>query len=751
MNDTPAPSFSNEFGLALSGGGFRATLFHLGVVRALAEAGVLSRVTHISSVSGGSVLSAHLVLNWEAYAKSSDIFARAAKCAPSESAAAIEEASKLFEDTSKDLLALIDSDIRNRLVRRLPMNLLAISLARLLRATIGLLCGKKFRGILRTFAEKRRIAEQLERCFRVLFRDKVLRDLARPGTPHLVILSTEVATMQHAWFSRDGFSQPGFPNSVGDDILSVARSVAASAAFPALFPPVRLDGEALQFPNSNDCFVTDAGVYDNLGISGFLGEPFPSATFPVLVSDATATSEWAAKSAPNLLTNLLRSVDIMQQRAAHLQRDKVGLPQRDARRGSSASESDKPNRFILFDIAQEDLLEEPKIGHTTQKHVSYLRTDLDAFSADEKQLLVHHGFSVAWHAMKKNGHVPDGFLPRFESWRSRWPSPVRNARNENESVALLREGRKSRLRLFSLSDPSGILCILGVLAVLLILPAALLVENSRRRMAETELGIAESARVKRERLRDAQARIESFQDFRFEPKAPVSQPSLPANQPEDSFDGLTITSFEKVFDLRGWIPVPADLRQVKALEPALQQTVYSLRRTPNAMSATFRHKTRNGIGIMPEIPTLDADLYQETVVGDYYPKQVVAQIKLHRIPPNMEYPVIVRATYWNAFQKPVEDAGFKAYTKGDLGRMVILFPETRLPIRFTFWRIMAGSSKMEAMSTPPFHLFYKNGLYFEVEKPDVNVSYGVQFTWTDDSTGPMERVNPAFYPSLLSP
>jgi predicted acylesterase/phospholipase RssA len=56
--------------LALSGGGFRATLFHLGVIRYLAEKQKLDEVKAICSVSGGSVLAAHLVLNWELYKNS---------------------------------------------------------------------------------------------------------------------------------------------------------------------------------------------------------------------------------------------------------------------------------------------------------------------------------------------------------------------------------------------------------------------------------------------------------------------------------------------------------------------------------------------------------------------------------------------------------------------------------------------------------------------------------------------------------
>jgi len=49
-----------KLGLALSGGGFRASLYHLGLLRFLRDAGILSQVTHITSVSGGSVTAAHL-------------------------------------------------------------------------------------------------------------------------------------------------------------------------------------------------------------------------------------------------------------------------------------------------------------------------------------------------------------------------------------------------------------------------------------------------------------------------------------------------------------------------------------------------------------------------------------------------------------------------------------------------------------------------------------------------------------------
>src|SRR6187431_1883107 len=90
-----------KIGLALSGGGFRATLYHLGLVRFLRDAGVLSQVTHITSVSGGSILAAHLVLNWGRYNGS-----------PSE-----------FEAAANELLSFIRLDVRNRIVRRFALGL----------------------------------------------------------------------------------------------------------------------------------------------------------------------------------------------------------------------------------------------------------------------------------------------------------------------------------------------------------------------------------------------------------------------------------------------------------------------------------------------------------------------------------------------------------------------------------------------------------------------------------------------------
>src|SRR5215470_3387752 len=92
---------THKIGLALSGGGFRASLYHLGLIRFLRDAGLLSQVSHITSVSGGSIIAAHLVLNWDRYNGSASEFDAAAG----------------------EFLPFVRMDVRNRIVRRFPLTL----------------------------------------------------------------------------------------------------------------------------------------------------------------------------------------------------------------------------------------------------------------------------------------------------------------------------------------------------------------------------------------------------------------------------------------------------------------------------------------------------------------------------------------------------------------------------------------------------------------------------------------------------
>src|SRR4029079_10218903 len=67
-------------------------------LRLVRGAGILHHVPPLTPVSGGSILAAHLVLNWDRYNGS-----------PQE-----------FDEAAKEIVKFVQLDVRNRVVRRYP-------------------------------------------------------------------------------------------------------------------------------------------------------------------------------------------------------------------------------------------------------------------------------------------------------------------------------------------------------------------------------------------------------------------------------------------------------------------------------------------------------------------------------------------------------------------------------------------------------------------------------------------------------
>src|SRR2546422_11466104 len=64
-SDTPERGPEDGIALCLSGGGYRAMLFHLGALWRINELGLLPRLARISSVSAGSIVAGLLGLKWQ--------------------------------------------------------------------------------------------------------------------------------------------------------------------------------------------------------------------------------------------------------------------------------------------------------------------------------------------------------------------------------------------------------------------------------------------------------------------------------------------------------------------------------------------------------------------------------------------------------------------------------------------------------------------------------------------------------------
>ena len=279
-----------RIGLALSGGGLRATLFHLGVVRFLKDSDLLSSVTHITSVSGGSVLGAHLVLNWDRYNGSTTD----------------------FEEAAREVLDFARLDVRNRIVRRYPFTLGLSFLHRIARQ-------RPPRQWTRTG-----LLEQHYRQF--LYGDTCLFQL--PVRPELHMLATNLSEGGLSSFTRSGVMMEVRGRASDAEIRShrgglatVPMAVAASSAFPGFFPPLELSAEDIG-ANAGEFqtqYFTDGGVYDNLGVRMFRYlERHQQLTSPGIDTTCldAAVREWNRAVGSQTMTPLRRIAEIYDSRDA---------------------------------------------------------------------------------------------------------------------------------------------------------------------------------------------------------------------------------------------------------------------------------------------------------------------------------------------------------------------------------------------------------------------------------------------------
>lgn len=367
-----------RIGLALSGGGFRATLYHLGLARFLRDAGILRDVTHITSVSGGSIIAAHLALHWDRYTGS--------------------EAD--FDAAAGELLAFIRLDVRNRILRRFPLSLPL----RLPRRLVGL-SNRKLRrtGLLEYHYEK------------YLYGDRSLFEL--PEMPELHILATNLSEGRLCSFNREGLwnirREPGYGfriERVKVGLGTVSMAVAASSAFPGFFPPMLLtekDVGATSGSFGRQSF-TDGGVFDNLGVRMFRflaksGDAEPRQWDAVLVSDTGKPFEVQSDvEEVGIVRTAMRASDILMDRVWQLE-----------------SETFKDSAGFVFarimDVVESK--EDPTALHPEiQRQLPNIRTDLDRFSPLEMNSLIRHGYCIGRKVCRTLPQVFGARLPLNAPW-----------------------------------------------------------------------------------------------------------------------------------------------------------------------------------------------------------------------------------------------------------------------------------------------------------------------------------------------
>lgn len=421
-------------GLALSGGGFRAAFFHVGVLARLAEIGVLPGVEVISTVSGGSIVGALYYL-------------RLRRLLESRHDSEIEDADyvRLVADVERRLRGAVQENIRARAFAN-PF--------------------KNVRMLGRKYSRSDRIGDLYDRCIykpawgeprdsnrygiekqielhELLIEPEGIEGFhpdegntgRRNKVPILVVNATSLNSGHNWRFEATRMGEP-LPDDPAQQALvaavdknvrlqqsyfdpadapagaprvserqrdfPLALAVAASAAVPAVFHPLAIsdlyEGIRVQ--------LVDGGVQDNQGVQALLDQDCER----LLISDASGQMADKDKPLAFVPNVALRSMSVAEDRirdgqlvetaaaGATVMHLRMGLEAEavpplgnDAKREKGANVGPGPTSFGV-DREVQDLL-------------SRVRTDLDYFSDTEALSLELDGYLIATGA---TGAEPDG-------------------------------------------------------------------------------------------------------------------------------------------------------------------------------------------------------------------------------------------------------------------------------------------------------------------------------------------------------
>ncbi len=281
-----------RIGLALSGGGIRATIFHLGVLKWLAQRNRMEQVAHISSVSGASLcvglIYAHSGYSWP----KSEVFLH-----------------RILPELRELILS---QDIQ-------------------------------FTGVLRLLLEPWNLDRRVNLLAEVI-KDRwnifgSLEDL--PKYPQWSINCTTFETGKDFRFSQNFMGDPKVGYVKNPD-FPIAEAIAASAGFPVLIGPYKLNTKKYRWyeplrsshpndpgpssiivsPDPDSLHLWDGGVYDNLGLEA-LYKPencgrLTGSLNRLIVSNASSLSGCRKRSVLFSAANLRRLLDISRDQVSSL-------------------------------------------------------------------------------------------------------------------------------------------------------------------------------------------------------------------------------------------------------------------------------------------------------------------------------------------------------------------------------------------------------------------------------------------------
>jgi NTE family protein len=341
--------------LCLSGGGYRAMIFHLGALWRLNEAGLLKKLNRISSVSGGSITAGMLGLQW----KKLNFNAQGV-------------ADNLVDLVINPVLDLADH----------TLDVMSI-----------------VEGIANPF---KNVADEIADSYRNhLYGHATLQDLPSDAEgPRFVINATNVQTKVLWRFSKPytGDYRVGL---IRNPTVQLAVAVGASSAFPPVLSPVEMKlrpedfdpasaGDLQKAPFNADVILSDGGVYDNLGLETAWKE-----YQTILVSDGGGATSDEGNPHKDWVQHAVRVLELLDNQVGSLRkRWVIGSFENHQREGTYWG--------IRSNIADYQLADAMNCQFARTMELANTPTRLKALGQNLKQRLVNWGYAVCDAAVRKH-------------------------------------------------------------------------------------------------------------------------------------------------------------------------------------------------------------------------------------------------------------------------------------------------------------------------------------------------------------
>ena len=330
-------------GFAVSGGGYRATVFHIGAFWRLFEIGLLQKVNRISSVSGGSVTAAKVGLEWH----------------------------RLTDMAS--FVALVVEPLRE--LAGVTIDIPSISAGVLLPGSV---------------------ADRVSGYYaKYLFGDSTLQDL--PEKPRFVINATNVETGT-LWRFMKPYMGDYKVGRIMKPTTLLADAVTASSAFPPVLSPYVLDVTPDDFdivepgvPKSmlSEITLTDGGVYDNLGMQAI------KRYRTMLVADAGGALAPDPSPPADWLRHTDRVIGIIHGQVSKLRKHQlIEAYTRGDRQGAYWGVTTNIDHYELSDALAVDFARSTELAETP--------TRLKRMDARLQERLINWGYAVCDAAVRKH-------------------------------------------------------------------------------------------------------------------------------------------------------------------------------------------------------------------------------------------------------------------------------------------------------------------------------------------------------------